>query len=107
MNSQHDETTDTIPDAAPMQGRFERLGLHARWYSLVLTPTLLMVLASRGDEAPWGLLALLPWSQFWVLDGISERRQGNSETPLWRTMVRLPVLPWHLGLLILILAASL
>ena len=104
MTSQSDETQ---PDTARMQGRFERQGLHARWYSLVLTPILLMVLASRGDDAPWGLLTLLPWSQFWVLDGISERRQSSPAAPLWRTMLRLAVLPWHLGLLILILAASL
>lgn len=107
MKNHSDETIHATPQTAPMQGRFERLGLHARWYSMVLTPTLLIVLASRGEDTPWGLLALLPWSQFWLLDAISERRQGSSKASLWRTMIRLTVLPWHLGLLILILASSL
>ena len=107
MRNQTEEMTDAALESPPTQGRFERMGLNARWYSLVLTPILLMVLASRGEDTPWGLLALLPWSQFWLLDAYSERRQDNSQASLWRTMVRLNILPWHLGLLILILAASL
>lgn len=107
MNAEEEELTRNGSVEERVHGRFERLGLHARWYSLVLSPTLLIVLASHGDDAPWGLVTLMPWSLFWLLDGISERRQGGPGARLWQAMLGLTVLPWHLGLLILILAASL